>query len=71
MVISLWSIWIEINKEKSKHINLVNFFLILVLSAVVITNDGEKVATASEKGIEVRIFDTKTGEMLQEVRRGN
>ena len=35
------------------------------------TSNGEKVATASEKGIQVRVFDTKTGSMLQEVRRGN
>lgn len=43
----------------------------LVLSSVVLTLNGEKVATCSEKGINIRIFNTITGEMLQEVRRGN
>lgn len=42
-----------------------------VLSALLLTPNGEKLATTSEKGIQVRIFDTKTGVMLQEVRRGN
>jgi WD repeat-containing protein 45 len=29
------------------------------------------VATASEKGINVRVFNAATGDLLQEVRRGN
>jgi WD repeat-containing protein 45 len=37
----------------------------------VLTENGEKLATTSEKGIQVRIFDTRNGHMLQEVRRGN
>lgn len=37
----------------------------LVLSAVLLTNNGEKLATTSEKGNQVRIFDTKTGAMIQ------
>lgn len=34
---------------------------ILVLSAVEMSQDGEKLVTTSEKGIQVRIFDTRTG----------
>ncbi len=41
------------------------------MSAVLLTSNGEKLATSSEKGNQVRIFDTKTGVMIQEVRRGN
>jgi hypothetical protein len=29
------------------------------------TQNGAKVATSSEKGIQIRVFDTKTGDMLQ------
>lgn len=43
----------------------------LVLSATLLTQNGEKLATTSEKGIQVRIWDTKTGTIIQEVRRGN
>ena len=42
-----------------------------ILSAVEMSQNGTKVATSSEKGIQIRVFDTKTGEMLQEVRREN
>ena len=42
-----------------------------ILSAVEMSQNGRKVATSSEKGIQIRVFDTVTGEMLQEVRRGN
>lgn len=35
------------------------------------SQDGEKLVTTSEKGIQVRIFDTRTGLMIQEVRRGS
>jgi WD40 repeat protein len=42
-----------------------------VLGAIAITLNGDKVATASEKGINIRIFNSLTGDLLQEVRRGN
>jgi len=29
------------------------------------SQDGEKLVTTSEKDIQVRIFDTRTGEMIQ------
>ena len=32
-----------------------------ILSGVELSEDGEKLATSSEKGINVRIFDTRTG----------
>jgi len=44
---------------------------ILVLSSIVMTLNGDKVATTSEKGMNIRIFNTSNGELLQEVRRGN
>lgn len=40
------------------------------LSAVVLSHDGTRLATASEKGTLVRIFATAKGECLQELRRG-
>ena len=36
-----------------------------------LTPKGNKLATASSKGIVIRLFNTKTGEPLQELRRGN
>lgn len=42
-----------------------------MLGAIAITLNGDKVATASEKGINIRIFNSLTGDLLQEVRRGN
>ena len=41
-----------------------------VLASLAITMDGQKLATASEKGTLIRIFQTGTGSKLQEVRRG-
>lgn len=56
----------------SRLINQVTVFgICVVLSAVEMSQDGEKLVTTSEKGIQVRIFDTRTGVMIQEVRRGN
>lgn len=36
-----------------------------------VTLNGDKVATTSEKGMNIRIFNTDNGELLQELRRGN
>lgn len=57
----------RIRAHQSRSISL----FILVLSTVVITLNGDKVATASEKGMNIRIFNVATGEQIQEVRRGN
>eukprot|EP01026_Neomeris_dumetosa_P069547 TRINITY_DN6880_c0_g1_i5.p3 TRINITY_DN6880_c0_g1~~TRINITY_DN6880_c0_g1_i5.p3 ORF type:complete len:206 (-),score=19.86 TRINITY_DN6880_c0_g1_i5:200-817(-) len=40
------------------------------LQALSISIDGKRIATASEKGTLIRVFDTNTGEQLQELRRG-
>jgi WD40 repeat protein len=63
------------NSDKQKRIpahqsRSIHLF-ILVLSAIAITLNGDKVATSSEKGQNIRIFSVDTGDMIQEVRRGN
>lgn len=66
---------VNVEEEKQRriraHQSSSSLLFILVLSTISVTLNGDKVATASEKGINIRVFNTANGDLLQEVRRGN
>lgn len=57
----------NLSTQKKKHIKAHdNEIMCLTLS-----RDGAKLATASEKGTLIRVFDTENGTLIKEVRRGS
>lgn len=61
------SVAIEIFDMKHSHVIQAHT---TPLTQIVLNGEGNRLATASEKGTLMRIFDTKTGDMLKEFRRG-
>jgi WD40 repeat protein len=55
-----------LNRDKSHLINAHDGNI----NAIALNMDGSRLATASEKGTLIRVFNTYTGEKVQEVRRG-
>lgn len=66
---------VNVEEEKQRriraHQSSSSLLFNLVLNTISVTLNGDKLATASEKGINIRIFNTANGDLLQEVRRGN
>ena len=56
--------------DKGSKIQIINAHQSSI-SAIVLNHEGNLLATASDKGTLVRLFETQTGEQLQELRRGS
>jgi WD40 repeat protein len=66
---------VNVDSEKQRriraHQSSFPYLFNLVLNSIAITLSGDKIATCSEKGMNIRVFNTANGDLLQEVRRGN